>query len=257
MGLRVGVSFPRSRVLVSSTLAVVAVFTAASAASAQTGPTSGVQGAKTVTGNTSGWTRDIVINLSCPAADVDRDFHVPPGLPGNYQLGVTTVATPSSCTVEETDRGTDGPVTTSTIVVRSGSLIASGETSADFTVGAGDQVAFVVTNDFGTTPGVPPPERPPSTATTPTTAPSGGSTTTSTVPATTTTVPATTTAPPTASTSPAVPDTLPATPPPTAATTTVPGLPTTGRDTEPLLVAALVAMIAGLTLVARTRRFLD
>jgi LPXTG-motif cell wall-anchored protein len=37
----------------------------------------------------------------------------------------------------------------------------------------------------------------------------------------------------------------------------VPGLPTTGRDTEPLLVAALVAMIAGLALVARTRRFLD
>ena len=85
-----GCPFPRSRVLAASTLAVVAVFTAASAASAQTGPTSGVQGAKTVTGNTSGWTRDIVINLSCPAADVDRDFHVPPGLPGNYQLGVTT-----------------------------------------------------------------------------------------------------------------------------------------------------------------------
>jgi hypothetical protein len=236
------------RALVSSTLAAVAIFTAASAASAQTGPTGGVQGAKIVTGDTAGWTRDIVINLSCPAAGVDRDFHVPPDLPGNYQLGVTDLATPSSCTVEETDRGTDGLVSTTTIVVRSGVAIASGETSADFVVGVGDHVGFIVTNDFGFTPGIAPPEQP---ATTATTAPSGGSTTT-------TVASTTTTAPPVVPTLPAVPETPPSTAPPTtAATTTVPGLPTTGRDTEPLVVAALVAMIAGLTLVARARRFVD
>ncbi len=128
------------------------------------------------------------------------------------------------------------------VMTNHGVPIATGTTSLTFTSEVGDDLVLTVTNAF------PPIDHPfPSDqgGGTTTTTIAGGSTTTTVAPTTTTTVPnggATTSGGGTTSSAP----------------TTAPSeLPTTGSPTGGLVVAGLLAMLGGLVLVARTRRFVD
>jgi len=188
------------------------------------------QGVKVVTGDTSTWVRPALLHFSCPANQIDVDLPpIGPGPPGTYPLGTGAIP-PGTCTLTETDTGSDGPVTVSMVVSNHGVPFAFGQRSVTFTAELGDDLAATVTNQF---PPIPRPE-PPEQATTSTTTTIAGSATT--IPGgggeTTTT----------------------GAPPTTAAATTVAPLPTTGSPTGGLIVAALVAMLVGLTLVARTRK---
>ena len=148
-------------------------------------------------------------------------------------------------------------------VTNHGILIAAGANAVTFTSAAGDELVVTFSNQFppiGAGEPTQPRERPEqgSGATT-TTATGGSTTTTTTVPGggTTTTVPgggATTTP----TTAPGGGATTTASAPATAAPTTAPQeLPTTGDSAGTLIAAALGIMVLGLTLIARTRRFLD
>ena len=129
------------------------------------------------------------------------------------------------------------------VVANHGVQIASGTTAVTFTSHAGDDLVLTVRNNFPT---VVRPELPEQATTTV----AGGSTTTTTVASTTTTVVV-------VQTLPVIPETPPTTAAPSSAPTTAPSLPTTGSPTGGLVVGALLAMLAGVALVARTRRFVD
>jgi len=196
---------------------------------------------KTVIGDTSTWTRPAQFHITCPSLELDIDIEPPvgPGGPGTYKIGQGSIP-PATCTISEIDTGSDGPVAVTMIMTNHGSVIATGGKALTFTSHAGDDLVLSVINRF------PPIQRPepPEQATTSTTG-----TTTTTI-ATTTTVTTSTTSSGGATTTVAPPTT-------SAPATTQAPLPTTGSPTGGLIVAALVAMIAGLTLVARTRRLLE
>jgi LPXTG-motif cell wall-anchored protein len=223
-----------------------------------------ILGLKLVTGNTSTWTRPAQFHITCPEFQLDIDIEPPvgPGGPGTYTIGQGSLP-PATCTITETDTGSDAPVIVASFVTNHGILIAAGANAVTFTSAAGDELVVTFSNQFppiGAGEPTQPRERPEqgSGATT-TTATGGSTTTTTTVPGggTTTTVPgggATTTP----TTTPGGGATTTASAPATAAPTTAPQeLPTTGDSAGTLIAAALGIMVLGLTLIARTRRFLD
>ena len=168
-----------------------------------------------------------------------------PGGPGTYTIGQGSIP-PATCTISEIDTGSDSNVQVSMVIANHGVPIASGTTAVTFTSHAGDDLVFTVRNTFLV---LARPELPEQTPTSTTIA--GGSTTTTTVASTTTTLVVVQTLPV------FPPETQPTIAPTSAAPTTAPSLPTTGAPTGVLLIGALVAMLAGLALVARTRRFVD
>jgi hypothetical protein len=206
----------------------------------------GISGTKVVTGDTSSWTRPAIFHLTCPNLEIDTDLGpVGPGAPGTYEIPFGfSVLDPATCTVTETDTGSNGPVTVTMEVTNHGAVVATGTKSLTFTSHVGDNLVLTVTDAFPPRDSGEPGDNGGTTTTT-----VAGSTTTAA--STTTTVATTTTVPNGAATTTAGGGS------PTAAPTTAPSLPTTGAPTGGLLVAALVGMIAGLTLVARTRRFVD
>ena len=76
-----------------------------------------------------------------------------PGGPGTYVIGQGTIP-PATCTISETDTGSDGFVQVSMIVIDDGILVATGTTSVTFTSVAGGDLVIRVTNAFAL------PERP-------------------------------------------------------------------------------------------------
>ncbi len=212
-----------------------------------------ILGQKIVTGNTSSWIRPARFHITCPDIQLDIDIEPPvgPGGPGTYIIGQGSIP-PATCTISEIDTGSDGSVFVTMEVTNHGLLIASGGTSVTFTSHAGDDLVLRVTNLFLA--GVPG-QRSQEPGTTTTVA--GGSTTTTTAATTTTatTVPGsgatTTTGGAATTTSGGGAAATPAPP------TTAPQLPITGTPTAGLIVFALVALIGGLTLVARSRRLVD
>ena len=214
---------------------------------------------KNVVGNTSSWTRPAQFHITCPEFGLDIDIEPPvgPGGPGTYTIGQGSIP-PGTCTISETDTGSDAPVIVSMFVTDHGTLVAAGGSSVTFTSVAGGDLVLTVTNQFppiGQGEPTQPRERPEqgggTQATTTTTV--AGSTTTTTTIATTTTATTTTTVPGGATTTSSGGGQAP-----TSAPATGPSeLPTTGDASGALVVAALVAMLGGLTLVARTRRLVD
>ncbi len=206
-----------------------------------------ILGQKIVTGDTSTWTRPAQFHITCPALELDIDIEPPvgPGGPGTYIIGQGSIP-PATCTISEIDTGSDSNVQVSMVIANHGVPIASGTTAVTFTSHAGDDLVLTVRNTFF---GLARPELPEQATTSTTIA--GGSTTTTTAASTTTTLVVVQTLPV------FPPETPPTTAPTSSAPTTAPSLPTTGSPTGGLLVAALVAMLAGLALVARTRRFVD
>ena len=207
---------------------------------------------KIVTGDTSSWVRPARFHITCPALQLDMDIEPPvgPGGPGTYTIGQGAIP-PATCTISEIDTGSDGNVTVSMVMTNHGTPVAFGTNSLTFTSHVGDDLVLTVTDAF------PPVDHPfpgDNGGGTTTTTVAGGSTTTTTAP--TTTVPnggATTTVPNGGATT-----STPGGGGSTAAPSSTPNeLPTTGSPAGGLLVAALVAMLAGLALVARTRRFVD
>jgi LPXTG-motif cell wall-anchored protein len=223
----------------------------------------GILGLKVVTGDTSTWTRPAQFHITCPELQLDIDIEpaVGPGGPGTYTIGQGSIP-PATCTISETDTGSDAPVIVSSFVTNHGTLIAAGGNAVTFTSAAGDDLVVQFSNQFppiGS--GVPtqPRERPEQGTggtTTTTTIAGGSTTTTTTTTATTTTVPGggtTTTVLGGATTTSSGGGQAP-----TSTPTTAPQeLPTTGDSAGTLIAAALGIMVVGLTLMARTRRFLD
>lgn len=216
-----------------------------------------IQGIKTVVGDTSPWIRPARFHITCPNIQLDTDIEPPvgPGGPGTYSISILQGSIPpAACTISEIDTGTDVSVTVTMVVTNHGVPIASGMSSVTFTANAGDDLVLHVSNAFPTRrPGPDQPGQDPGATTTI----AGGSTTTTTAGTTTTatTVPGggTTTVPGGGGTT--VPSGGAAATP--APATTPPELPVTGSLAGGLIVFALVAMIGGLTLVARTRRLVD
>ena len=216
-----------------------------------------IQGIKTVVGDTSPWIRPARFHITCPNIQLDTDIEPPvgPGGPGTYSISILQGSIPpAACTISEIDTGTDVSVTVTMVVTNHGVPIASGISSVTFTSNAGDDLVLHVSNAFPTRRAGPdqPGQDPGATTTI-----AGGSTTTTTAGTTTTatTVPGggTTTVPGGGGTT--VPSGGAAATP--APATTAPELPVTGSLAGGLIVFALVAMIGGLTLVARTRRLVD
>jgi len=204
-------------------------------------------GRKVVIGDTSTWTRPAQFHIICDFGEggsIDNDIEPPigPGGPGTYIIGQGGIP-PGDCTISEIDTGSDAHVSVSMVMTNHGVPIATGTTSLSFTSHVGDDLVLTVTNLF---PFGAPSERPEQGTTT-----VPGSTTS----APTTTIATTTTVPGGGETTTVAPTTTPSTTSAPAATEAP--LPTTGSPTGGLIVAALVAMIAGLTLVSRTRRWVD
>ena len=203
-----------------------------------------ISGTKEAAGDTSAWTRPVLLHLSCPSLALEVDLGpVGPGGPGNYPIPFGfSVLQPSTCTLTETDTGGNS-ASVSMEVRNHGVVIATGTTSVTFSAGAGDDLVVHVRNVFANSSGggTTPPASTPTTAATTTTASTATTASTTTAVVTTTASPggggATTTV--------------------AAASSTPSDLPTTGSPAGGLLVAALVAMLAGLALVARTRRFVE
>jgi hypothetical protein len=214
-----------------------------------------IEGIKFVFGDTSSWVRPAQFHITCSGPDFELDIDIEPpvgpGGPGTYSIGQGSLP-PGTCTISEIDTGSDEGVAVTMVMTNHGITIASGTTSVTFTSHAGDNLLLNVTNGFtGVRPGQPG-QDPGATTTvaggstttvaggsTTTTIPGGATTTATTVPgggATTTSGGATTTS---------------------AAATTVPQLPVTGSLAGGLTVFALVAMVGGVVLVARTRRLTD
>jgi LPXTG cell wall anchor motif len=210
-----------------------------------------IQGIKTVVGDTSSWIRPAQFHITCPDIQLDIDIEPPvgPGGPGTYIIGQGSIP-PATCTISEIDTGSDASVSVTMVVTNHGVPIASGGSSVTFTSNVGDDLVLQVTNGFPTRRAGPeqPGQDPGATTTV-----AGGSTTTTTGGATTTTLPgggATTTSGGATTTSGGGAAT-------SSPATTAPQLPVTGTPTAGLIVFALVALIGGITLVARTRRLVD
>jgi hypothetical protein len=207
-----------------------------------------IQGIKTVVGDTSSWVRPAQFHITCPDIQLDIDIEPPvgPGGPGTYIIGQGSIP-PATCTISEIDTGSDGSVFVTMTMTNHGVPIAFGSTSLTFTSHAGDDLVLSVTNVFSRAPTPDEPGQDPGTTTTI----AGGSTTTTTATTTATTVPGggATTVPGGGATT-----TGGGAPTSSAPTTTAPQLPVTGSLAGGLIVFALVAMIGGFFLVARTRR---
>jgi LPXTG-motif cell wall-anchored protein len=215
-----------------------------------------ILGQKIVTGDTSSWVRPAQFHITCPALQLDNDIEPPvgPGGPGTYIIGQGAIP-PATCTISETDTGSDGPVSVTMVMSNHGVPIVISGSSLTFTSHVGDDLVLTVHNQF---PEIARPEVPEIPGQGGTTTTVGGSTTTSatTTIATTTTTTATTTA--TTVPNGGASTSTPSGGSPTAAPTTAPTeLPTTGSPTGGLIVGGLLALLAGLALVARTRRFVD
>jgi hypothetical protein len=203
-----------------------------------------ILGLKLVTGDTSSWVRPAQFHITCSGPDFELDIDIEPpvgpGGPGTYVIGQGSIP-PGTCTISEIDTGSDGSVFVTMVMTNRGVPIAFGNTSLTFTSHAGDDLVLSVTNVFSRGPR---PDQP---------SPDPGATTTIAGGSTTTTTAATTT------TATTVPDggattTSGGAPTSSAPTTTAPQLPVTGSLAGGLIVFALVAMIGGFFLVARTRR---
>ena len=144
-----------------------------------------ILGLKIATGGTSSWVRPAQFHITCsgPNFELDIDIEPPvgPGGPGTYVIGQGSLP-PGTCTISETDTGSDFPPTVTMVVTNHGLPIAVGNLSVTFTAHAGDDLVLRVTNAFLASG---PPAQEPGTTTTI----AGGTTTTT---ATTTTTTATT-----------------------------------------------------------------
>jgi LPXTG-motif cell wall-anchored protein len=171
----------------------------------------------------------------------------PAGLaPGEYQIQETAPIDPTGngnsqwvLTSIACDSGNQRRIDDSTIQITVTDSVVTCTFTDTFVPGAGRPFPGEPGGATTTTPG----------GGTTTTTIAGGSTTTTAVASTTTTLVV-------VQTLPVIPETPPTTAP-SSGSTTAPELPTTGSPTGGLLVAALVAMLAGVALVARTRRFVD
>jgi len=215
-----------------------------------------ILGQKIVTGDTSSWTRPAQFHITCPELQLDIPIEPPigPGGPGTYTIGQGFIP-PATCTITETDTGSDAPVIVSSFVTNHGSLIAVGGNAVTFTAGVGDDLVLTVNNQFppiGQGEPTRPRERPEQgSGGTTTTTVAGGTTTTTTA---TTTAATTTTVPGGATTTSSGGGQAPTSAPTTAPATAPAELPTTGDSAGTLIAAALAVMVFGLALVARTRR---
>ncbi len=108
-----------------------------------------ILGLKIVTGNTLSWTRPAQFHITCPEFQLDIDIEPPvgPGGPGTYTIGQGSLP-PATCTISETDTGSDAPVIVSSFVTNHGILIAAGSNAVTFTSAAGDDLVVTFSNQF-------------------------------------------------------------------------------------------------------------